>query len=62
MIDPQSFYIVKRPSGTCEIIASEKLQDRQESQVLETWGPFESKDVAIARRVGLIRAGKCQPQ
>lgn len=62
MVDSQNFYIIKRPSGTCEIIASEIVQDQQESQVLETWGPFESKDVAIARRVGLIRAGKCQPK
>ncbi|MCY7273232.1 MAG: DDE transposase family protein, partial [Phormidesmis sp. CAN_BIN44] len=27
----------------------------------EQWGPFESQGVAIARRVGLIRAGKCKP-
>ncbi len=27
----------------------------------DRWGPFESQGEAIARRVGLIRAGKCQP-
>jgi len=25
------------------------------------WGPFETQNQAIAKRVGLIRAGKCQP-
>jgi len=29
--------------------------------VLEQWGPFKAKNQAIAKRVGLIRAGKCQP-
>ncbi|MEL7037633.1 MAG: DDE transposase family protein [Cyanobacteria bacterium J06592_8] len=62
MVNSQNFYIVKRPSGNCEIIASEMVQNQEKSQVLESWGPFESKGVAIARRVGLIRAGKCQPQ
>jgi hypothetical protein len=28
---------------------------------MERWGPFDSQQEAIARRVGLIRAGKCQP-
>ncbi|MEM6714570.1 MAG: hypothetical protein AAGD09_17225 [Cyanobacteria bacterium P01_F01_bin.56] len=27
----------------------------------EKWGPYASQGDAIARRVGLIRAGKCQP-
>ncbi|HEY9630251.1 MAG TPA: DDE transposase family protein [Coleofasciculaceae cyanobacterium] len=27
----------------------------------ERWGPFASQGEAIARRVGLIRSGKCQP-
>ena len=25
------------------------------------WGPFKTQNQAIAKRVGLIRAGKCQP-
>jgi hypothetical protein len=28
---------------------------------VKRWGPFASRDEAIARRVGLIRAGHCQP-
>ncbi|MBI4781483.1 MAG: hypothetical protein HY785_09155 [Oscillatoriophycideae cyanobacterium NC_groundwater_1537_Pr4_S-0.65um_50_18] len=27
----------------------------------DRWGPFASQGEAIARRVGLIRSGKCQP-
>ncbi|WP_442944889.1 hypothetical protein [Nostoc sp.] len=30
-------------------------------EIIEQWGPFSSPEEAIARRVGLIRAGKCQP-
>ncbi len=25
------------------------------------WGPFKTQNQAIAKRIGLIRAGKCQP-
>lgn len=61
MTDSQKFYIVKQPAGTCEILPSEQLE-KQKDPTLEKWGPFDSLNDAIARRVGLIRAGKCQPQ
>ncbi len=32
-----------------------------EIETLQQWGPFETQNQAIAKRVGLIRAGKCQP-
>ena len=32
-----------------------------ETETLQQWGPFETQNQAIAKRVGLIRAGKCQP-
>lgn len=57
----QSWYIVKRPAGYCEIVASQTVEEN-DSTVQERWGPFSSQDEALARRVGLIRAGKCQPQ
>jgi predicted transposase YbfD/YdcC len=57
----QTWYIVKRNSGNCEIIPREKIGD-DNSEIIEQWGPFTSQGEAIARRVGLIRAGKCQPQ
>ncbi len=28
---------------------------------LKQWGPFKTQSQAIAKRVGLIRAGKCKP-
>jgi hypothetical protein len=55
------WYIVKRPAGNCEIVSY--LDDEEDKpQIIEQWGPFLSQREAIARRVGLIRAGKCQPQ
>ncbi len=57
-----TWYIVKRPQGTCDIIASEQAQQKEDPNILEKWGPYETPQEAIARRVGLIRAGKCQPQ
>ncbi|KGF71622.1 hypothetical protein DO97_17120 [Neosynechococcus sphagnicola sy1] len=61
-----SYFIVKRPDGHCEILPANAPELAPASQpdppiILETWGPFVSSGEAIARRVGLIRAGKCQP-
>jgi len=59
MSNSEAWYIVKQSSGQCEILphppAAEDLGEA------EKWGPFASEAEAIARRVGLIRAGKCQP-
>ncbi len=57
--DPLVWYILKQPQGTCELHsqpAEEPKPDRE-----QVWGPFESREEAIARRVGLIRSGKCLP-
>ncbi|MEH1819067.1 MAG: DDE transposase family protein [Nostoc sp.] len=56
----QTWYIVKRSGGNCEIISSDQVAD-DNPEIIEQWGPFSSQEEAIARRVGLIRAGKCQP-
>lgn len=61
MASPQTWYIVKRPAGNCEIIPSEEATGDENSKIVQKWGPFDSQQQAIARRVGLIRAGKCQP-
>jgi hypothetical protein len=66
MEQSQSWYIVKRPEGHCEILSvASTFNDRELEQthapILERWGPYASADEAIARRVGLIRTGKCQP-
>jgi hypothetical protein len=59
-----AWYIVKQPTGQCEIVQQEtpeNLDQKSPQSEERTWGPFESQGEAIARRVGLIRAGKCQP-
>ena len=57
MTNAQSWYIVKLPSGNCEIASTEPSA----TEAKQKWGPFLSKEEAIARRIGLIRSGKCQP-
>ncbi len=54
-----NWYIIKTETEQCEII---ELAPNQVTENKNYWGPFPSKEEAIARRVGLIRAGKCQPQ
>jgi hypothetical protein len=58
----QKFYVVKKPEGNCEIIPQAKLEEDRDPTIIQKWGPFDSPGEAIARRVGLIRAGKCQPE
>ena len=57
----ETWYIIKQSNGQCEIIPSTQVEGKEESGFVERWGPFDSPQDAIARRVGLIRAGKCQP-
>ena len=61
MNETQTWYIVKGNEGQCEITPSEQAEDKQTPNLVERWGPFNSQQEAIARRVGLIRAGKCKP-
>ena len=58
MTNTQTWYIVKQTDGHCDIIPSNQTQ---ENSAQERWGPFTSQDEAFARRIGLIRSGKCQP-
>ncbi len=62
MTENPGWYIVQQPSGQCEIVPGDRLSEAQSpASDREQWGPFETPDEAIARRVGLIRAGKCKP-
>ena len=61
MNDAQSWHIVKRSAGNCEIVPSQEITEDDNLEIIEQWGPFTSEGEAIARRVGLIRSGKCQP-
>ena len=61
MHNTQYWYIVKYSSGNCKIIPSNQVSKEDGLGITENWGPFASQEEAIARRVGLIRTGKCQP-
>jgi len=60
-----TWYIVKQTDGSCRIAPTDPrtgATDRDSaSEPVQVWGPFESQEAAIARRIGLIRTGKCQP-
>lgn len=53
--DRAGWYILQQPEGHCTIESA--LLDA----AVKHWGPYESQGAAIARRVGLIRAGHCKP-
>ncbi len=55
----KEWYIIKEPDGCCAIVHAAQLAALT---IVEQWGPFASEAEAIARRVGLIRSGKCQPR
>jgi hypothetical protein len=59
MTELQKFYIVKGLAGTGEILPIAQLEAPNQT-IIEKWGPYDSPEDAIARRIGLIRAGKCQ--
>ncbi|MGK7937784.1 MAG: hypothetical protein AB4206_18625 [Xenococcaceae cyanobacterium] len=57
MNNPQTWYIIQQEDQTCKIVAIANKPPETKS----SWGPFDSQAEAIAKRVGLIRAGKCKP-
>jgi hypothetical protein len=60
MNSEKAWYVVKLEDGHCKIMAASPDIEANKA-ISERWGPFDSPEIAIARRVGLIRAGKCQP-
>jgi hypothetical protein len=62
MDNRQNWYIIKSEDGNCAIVSENDLEASPPPEIVEQWGPFPSTDAAIARRVGLIRAGKCKPR
>jgi hypothetical protein len=59
MNEPAEWYVVKVTSAdNCQIVTGNELAGLA---VAEQWGPYRTQGEAIAKRVGLIRAGKCQP-
>ncbi|MFW6264378.1 MAG: hypothetical protein ACOC3E_02535, partial [Cyanobacteriota bacterium] len=62
MVNTQGGYIVKQKGGHCEIVEGDTNGNNPVKEAEASWGPFASQSDAIARRVGLIRSGKCQPE
>jgi hypothetical protein len=58
MTNVGDWYVIKGKDGICQILSTSKEQIPEDA---EKWGPFASAEEAIAARIGLIRAGKCQP-
>jgi hypothetical protein len=52
-----NWYIVKNPDQSCAVTDDASLAET----AAQKWGPYPTRDEAIAKRIGLIRAGKCQP-
>ncbi|MGV0025206.1 hypothetical protein [Phormidesmis priestleyi] len=65
MSNPEAWYVVKQMDGHCKVVPASEVvvsdEPSAEATQAEQWGPFKSQGEAIARRVGLIRAGKCKP-
>ena len=55
------WYVLKTETGQCQIVRRHQIEVMEQSPNTQQWGPFTSQGEAIARRVGLIRAGKCTP-
>jgi hypothetical protein len=60
-----NWFIIKTPSEQCQIVSAQSLNpldpEALDPQPTEQWGPFKTQNQAIAKRIGLIRAGKCKP-
>ena len=56
------WYVVKQEDGTCQVVSLDKSTAKtpEQSSKLQ-WGGFDSEPEAIAKKIGLIRAGKCKP-
>jgi hypothetical protein len=56
----QFWYVVKQLDGSCQVVGFDTQQAKTPES--EQWGAFDSEQEAIAKKIGLIRAGKCKPQ
>ncbi len=54
----QFWYVIKQQDGTCQVVDFATKQAKTPDQ----WGFFATEQEASAKKIGLIRAGKCQPQ
>ncbi len=62
------WYILQQPDGHCTLQPAQMDKDgspiapEPETPSLKRWGPYKTQAEAVAKRVGLIRAGHCQPR
>ena len=54
----QFWYVIRQQDGTCQVVDFASKQAKTPKQ----WGAFATEQEAIAKKIGLIRAGKCKPQ
>lgn len=55
----QFWYVLQKQDQTCKIVTCNFPQTKTPKE--KQWGPFSSKQEAIAKRIGLIRSRKCKP-
>ncbi len=60
MSDAKFWYVIKLEDETCSIESFDTEQTKTPER--ERWGSFKNEQEAIAKKIGLIRAGKCKPQ
>ncbi|MEO1341917.1 MAG: hypothetical protein AAFV28_12420 [Cyanobacteria bacterium J06635_13] len=59
-MNQEFWYILKQQDGTCKI--EQLAHEQTKTPEHEQWGAYESQSEAIAKKIGLIRAGKCRPE
>ncbi len=57
----EGWYVVQAEAGNCDVLSAENVSREQRQDQRPMWGPYATQEEAIARRVGLIRSGKCTP-
>ena len=55
----QFWYVVQQENGTCQVSS---FANKQKTPKHKQWGAYDSEQEAIAKKIGLIRAGQCQPE
>ena len=56
----QFWYVVQQEDGTCQVSSFARKQAKAPKH--KQWGAYDSEQEAIAKKIGLIRAGQCQPE
>ena len=57
-----SWYVIKQEDETCKVVELKQAAKTPKQSEKSQWGGFKSEQEANAKKIGLIRAGKCKPQ